>query len=62
MNFEEYFRKEVAEGKTEFRLRADVGEKTKTVTFYVHPLDKNGQTFDGHVVGEKVENTNGESS
>jgi len=62
MNFEEYFRKEVAEGKTEFRLVARVGEQTKTVTFYIHPLGRDGQTFDGHVAGDNVENTNGEAS
>ena len=40
----DYFEKEIAEGKTEFRV---VAKKTSSgVDFYIHPVDKNGATMD----------------
>ena len=39
----EYFAKEIAEGKTEFKIKIS---DTEIGAGYIHPLDKDGSTYD----------------
>lgn len=52
MTFEEYLKKEIAEGKIDFRFRAS--NYDGTVRIYVHPDGKNGSTTP---TGQVTENT-----
>jgi hypothetical protein len=54
---EQYFRKEMAEGKTEFRLVAEL--VNGVVKVMIHPMGKDEQTIDLYVRGNGVENMNG---
>jgi hypothetical protein len=52
MTFEEFFRKEIGEGKTDFSLRAAL--RDGVVTFYIHPSGKGGETFNAAVYGDML--------
>lgn len=45
INLNRYLKKEVEQGKIDFRLRA-----TPNFKFYIHPQDKDGETFDGNYI------------
>jgi hypothetical protein len=58
MSFEEYLRSAaVASGAIDFRLRlrADCTDEDTAMTFYIHPLGKDGKTADFRVNGHVVE-------
>lgn len=54
MDFEKYLRTELADGKSEFRLVAMVKPGFQEITFYIHPLGKNGKTVDYLVEGDNL--------
>lgn len=51
--FEQYLHAEIEEGKIDFRIRAQKNANGH-VEFYIHPLDKNGDTRDYEVAGDTV--------
>lgn len=44
VTFEDYFKHEISEGKTEFRVVAQSTDEG--VKLYIHPLGKNGESRD----------------
>jgi hypothetical protein len=54
-----YLQNEISQGKTEFRVVAHENNKGH-VTAYMHPLNKNGETFDFELseIGDGVVMTN----
>lgn len=53
LDIEQYLRKENKEGKTEFRLV--VSHNTEEgIVIYMHPLGKNGETFDAIITDGQI--------
>lgn len=53
MNLEEYFKREGAEGKIDFILRAETWDGV--TRFYVHPMNRDGLTTPNlQVVGDQI--------
>lgn len=50
---EDYFRRELSEGKIDFRLRVTLDSDNRP-QFYLHPLDRDGQTVDFCVEGNDL--------
>jgi hypothetical protein len=51
--FEQYFRKEIAEGRSNFSLKAQINSDD-TITFYIRPSGKRGRTYNYRVTGDKA--------
>lgn len=53
ITLQDYFRHELAEGKTEFRVVLNSDESGVTRIF-IHPLDRDGATRDFGIVGNEA--------
>lgn len=54
ISLQDYFRHELAEGKTEFRVVVNSEEEDGVTKLYIHPLDRDGQSRDFAIVGNEV--------